>query len=143
AQIGFEVSYPYYTMNTLQSAEHPNQLPSRSLRIILTYNYYHQMNEQHDIRFQQMQQWLSHFVPENDYQLTPASSDASFRRYFRLSKQDGSSYIIMDAPPQQENSETFIKVATLLEQHGINVPHIYQQDLQQGYLLLSDLGSTP
>lgn len=101
------------------------------------------MNEQHDIRFQQMQQWLSHFFPENDYQLTPASSDASFRRYFRLSQQDGSSYIIMDAPPQQEDSEGFIKVARLLEQHGINVPHIYQQDLQQGYLLLSDLGSSP
>lgn len=101
------------------------------------------MNQQHDIRFQQMQQWLSQFVTENDYQLTPASSDASFRRYFRLSQQDGHSYIVMDAPPQQEDSETFIKVATLLEQHGINVPHIYQQNLQQGYLLLSDLGSAP
>ncbi|MDO8826563.1 aminoglycoside phosphotransferase family protein [Methylophaga sp.] len=100
------------------------------------------MNNTQDIRFQQLQQWLQSFVTDQNYSLTPASSDASFRRYFRL-EQLGGSYIIMDSPPEHEDNHAFIKVARLLEQYGLNVPHIYQQDLQRGFLILSDLGSVP
>lgn len=100
------------------------------------------MNITQDIRFQQLQQWLQSFVTDKNYSLTPASSDASFRRYFRLAQQDGS-FIVMDSPPEHEDNQAFINVATLLEQYGLNVPHIYQQDLQSGFLILSDLGSTP
>lgn len=100
------------------------------------------MNITQDIRFQQLQQWLQSFVTDKNYSLTPASSDASFRRYFRL-KQKDDSYIVMDSPPEHEDNQAFIKVATLLEQSGLNVPHIYKQDLQLGFLILSDLGNTP
>lgn len=100
------------------------------------------MNITQDIRFQQLQQWLQSFVTDKNYSLTPASSDASFRRYFRLTQKDGS-FIVMDSPPEHEDNQAFINVASLLEQYGLNVPHIYQQDLQSGFLILSDLGSTP
>lgn len=100
------------------------------------------MNNKQDIRFQQLQQWLQGFITDKNYSLAPASSDASFRRYFRLQQMD-SSFIVMDSPPEHEDNQSFIKVATVLEQFGLNVPHIYQQDLQQGFLILSDLGNTP
>lgn len=101
-----------------------------------------QMNNIQDIRFQKLQQWLQSFVTDKTYSLKPVSSDASFRRYFRLTQQHGS-LIVMDSPPEHEDNQAFINVATLLEQYGLNVPHIYQQDLQSGFLILNDLGSTP
>jgi aminoglycoside/choline kinase family phosphotransferase len=69
----------------------------------------------------------------------PASSDASFRRYFRLRSGDDS-LIVMDAPPQHEDSRPFIHVAGLLQDAGLNVPRILATDLQRGLLLLTDLG---
>jgi hypothetical protein len=71
--------------------------------------------------------------------LTPASSDASFRRYFRW-QGDGRSLILMDAPPPQEDCRPFVKVAERLAAAGVNVPQILAQDLERGFLLLSDLG---
>lgn len=95
-----------------------------------------------DIRFQQLQQWLQPFIDDPEFTLSPASSDASFRRYFRL-QQKNDSYIVMDSPPEHEDNQAFVSIDKLLEQHGLNVPHIFQADLQQGYLILSDLGSRP
>lgn len=69
----------------------------------------------------------------------PASSDASFRRYFRLTGPDGS-VIAMDAPPQQEDSRPFVDVARRLAAAGVHVPSILAADLERGFLLLSDLG---
>lgn len=74
--------------------------------------------------------------------LRPASSDASFRRYFRVDAADGDSFIVMDAPPPQENVQPFIDVANLFAATGLTVPSILAQDVAQGFLLLSDLGST-
>jgi len=93
-----------------------------------------------DIRSLAMIDWL-----ENDLLLTidscePASSDASFRRYFRINV-DGQSFIVMDAPPEKENIAAFIKVAGLLKPANVNVPSILQQNLTDGYLLLEDFGS--
>ena len=69
----------------------------------------------------------------------PASADASFRRYFRL--QDGDrSWVLMDAPPDKEDSRPFVHVAQLMLQAGLNGPQIHAQDLDNGFLLLSDLG---
>ena len=65
--------------------------------------------------------------------------DASYRRYFRL-QCNGLSYIVMDAPPLYENSSSFVKVAQELASRSICVPTIYSMDLEQGFLLLSDLG---
>ena len=71
--------------------------------------------------------------------LPPASSDASFRRYFRW--EDGArSLIVMDAPPPQEDCRPFVKVASLLAGAGVHVPEILAADLDRGYLLLPDLG---
>jgi aminoglycoside/choline kinase family phosphotransferase len=74
--------------------------------------------------------------------LRPASSDASFRRYFRIDGPDDSSYIVMDAPPPQEDVRPFIHVAEVFGKTGVSVPAIIARDVERGFLLLSDLGST-
>jgi aminoglycoside/choline kinase family phosphotransferase len=90
-----------------------------------------------------LQTWLSRLFPAEKWQLEPASADASFRRYFRISLTDrGESRIVMDAPPQQEDCRPFIQVAALLRQAGLNAPAVLAQDLEQGFLLLTDLGTT-
>ncbi len=93
-----------------------------------------------DLRTITMFDWL-----ENDLLLIitdceAASSDASFRRYFRISTPNGQ-FIVMDAPPAQENIAAFISVAKLLSQAQVNVPNIFQQNLTDGFLLLEDFGS--
>ena len=90
-----------------------------------------------------LQTWLGRLFPAQEWQLEPASADASFRRYFRVSFAGrGESRIVMDAPPQQEDCRPFIQVAELLRRAGLNAPAVLAQDLEQGFLLLSDLGST-
>ena len=74
-----------------------------------------------------------------EYQLTPASEDASFRRYFRITTPSGTR-IVMDAPTSREDCRPFIKVAGLINAAGLNAPKILGQDLSQGFLLLTDLG---
>ena len=93
-------------------------------------------------RLEQLRHWLSAELRLPDYTIAPASADASFRRYFRVSF-DGESRIAMDAPPQQEESRPFVEVGELLARSGLNVPQILEHDLAQGFLLLSDLGSRP
>src|SRR5690554_2811862 len=73
-------------------------------------------------------------------ELSPASSDASFRRYFRW--HDGQhSLIIMDAPPPQEDVRPFMRIAALLAEAGVHTPAILAADPAQGFLLLEDLGT--
>src|SRR5690606_121637 len=72
-------------------------------------------------------------------ELTPASSDASFRRYFRW--QGGErTLILMDAPPPQEDCRPFVKIAGLLATAGVHVPRVLASDLEEGFLVLDDLG---
>ncbi len=97
--------------------------------------YFHFMTT----RLQQLNHWLNETISTKDYHLEPASTDASFRRYFRLKHANGT-FIVMDAPPEQEDCMSFIDVAQRLLAVGINVPKIIDKDLQQGFLLLSDLG---
>ena len=93
-----------------------------------------------------LRDWLdrqfSRQFPRQAWSLTPASVDASFRRYFRVTLPDHSTRIVMDAPPQHEDCRPFIKVAALFRDAGAHVPEIYAEDLAQGFLLLSDLGQT-
>ena len=90
-----------------------------------------------------LQAWLSRLFPAEKWHLEPASADASFRRYFRISLADrGESRVVMDAPPEQEDCRPFIQVADLLRQAGLNAPAVLAQDLEQGFLLLTDLGTT-
>jgi N-acetylmuramate 1-kinase len=94
-------------------------------------------------RFETLRQWLGLTVTGAKFSLTPASSDASFRRYFRLQFEDNSrpSLIVMDAPPEHENCAAFVHVAKLMRDAGLNVPQIQAQDFDHGFLLLSDLGT--
>jgi aminoglycoside/choline kinase family phosphotransferase len=91
-------------------------------------------------RFSAVQQWARERLDWPDAELEPASADASFRRYFRVQR-DGVSYIVMDAPPDKEDCGPFIRVTELLLEVGLHVPEILDRDVEQGLLLLSDLGS--
>lgn len=102
-----------------------------------------------DARYQLLNRWLDSCLPVvfsaegwgpvPPAELTPASSDASFRRYFRW-QGEGRTLIVMDAPPPQEDCRPFVKVAGMLAEAGVHVPRILAQDLEQGLLLLDDLG---
>lgn len=88
-----------------------------------------------------LQSWLHQVIPNEAFNLTVASADASFRRYFRVHMAN-QSLIAMDAPPPQEDCRPFVQVAEILLQAGLNVPRVLAQDLDRGFLLLSDLGDT-
>lgn len=92
-----------------------------------------------DPRFEQLQAWLRTVAGIRDFEIAPASADASFRRYFRV-RYDTTSRIVMDAPPAQEDCQPFIHVSSLMAGIGLHVPVVLRQDLQQGFLLLTDLG---
>jgi aminoglycoside/choline kinase family phosphotransferase len=93
-------------------------------------------------RQNQLTAWLSRLYPNQTFTIAPASADASFRRYFRATFPDGTTKVVMDAPPQHENCEPFLHIGKLFEDAGTHVPHVYAKDLAQGFLLLSDLGNT-
>ncbi len=94
-------------------------------------------------RKQQLTNWLSLVLKGQAFTLTTASADASFRRYFRVHLSGSETTLIaMDAPPEQENCAPFVQIAALFAQAGLNVPDVIEQDLAQGFLLLSDLGHT-
>ncbi|MEH6563873.1 MAG: phosphotransferase [Halopseudomonas sp.] len=103
-----------------------------------------------DTRRAQMQSWLPDALAQAfaqqgwgavaEGELAPASADASFRRYFRWQSAERS-LIVMDAPPEHEDSAPFVRIACLLQDADVRVPRILASDLQQGFLLLEDLGS--
>lgn len=90
---------------------------------------------------QQLNDWLAVVLEKKSYGIEPASSDASFRRYFRVTV-DGETLIAMDAPPPQEDCTPFVHAAEVFGAAGLNVPKIIAQDIPNGFLLLSDLGNT-
>lgn len=92
-------------------------------------------------RLAALEQWLSDACRLTDFTLTPASGDASFRRYFRVALADGDTLIAMDAPPDKEDCRPFLAVAERLAAAGLHVPAIHASDLDQGFVLLEDLGS--
>jgi aminoglycoside/choline kinase family phosphotransferase len=94
-----------------------------------------------DNRRDALERWLSAQLRGADFALTPASEDASFRRYFRATLGDGRSYVAMDAPPDKEDCRPFVHVAGLLHEAGVNAPQVHAQDLGQGFLMLTDLGT--
>ncbi len=99
-----------------------------------------------DVRLHILIQWLKGLEPSWQLDLSslaPASADASFRRYFRIESKNPkfATLIVMDAPPQHEPLDAFIKVDLLFSKAGINVPEILEQNITEGFLLLSDLGN--
>jgi len=93
-----------------------------------------------DFRLVELERWLVTQFPAVACSLSPASADASFRRYFRARLADGRSFIVMDAPPDKEDCRPFLQVAALFAAAGAHVPAIHAQDLAAGFLLLEDLG---
>ena len=94
-----------------------------------------------DARRADLERWLARELHAARFSLTPASEDASFRRYFRARAEDGRSYVVMDAPPQKEDCRAFVHVAGLLRAAGVHAPEIFVADFAQGFLLLADLGA--
>lgn len=90
-------------------------------------------------RDEEIRGWLNR-VLGSSYRTEPASSDASFRRYLRVTVSDGT-FILMDAPPEHEDCRSFVHVQSLLKRAGVNVPEIIEADAARGLLLLSDLGT--
>ena len=95
-----------------------------------------------DARLALIHGWLSHELRLPRPRIEVASSDASFRRYFRVWA-PASTYIVMDAPPEKEDVRPYLKVSQLLEDLGAHVPHVHAADVERGLLLLEDLGTTP
>lgn len=96
-------------------------------------------------RYHLLENWVTNQFPTRTFSLSPASADASFRRYFRIKFIDRSAsktLIVMDAPPQYEDCISFLHVANIFSEANVHVPKILAQDLEQGFLLLSDLEST-
>ena len=91
-------------------------------------------------RFDELTHWLRQDVGLATFEIAPASSDASFRRYFRV-QHAGESHIVMDAPPDKENCHPFVNVAHAFHERGLHVPRVLHANLERGFLLLTDLGN--
>ena len=102
-----------------------------------------------DSRLILLTEWLAKTLATNAFALAPASEDASFRRYFRVTlfvphdlSRGAATLIAMDAPPPREDCRPFVHVASLMRDAGVHVPEVLAQDIDRGFLLLSDLGPT-
>jgi aminoglycoside/choline kinase family phosphotransferase len=93
-----------------------------------------------DSRLADLTRWVSDDLGFAGSRIAPASADASFRRYFRVTRAEDS-YIVMDAPPDKENLDPFLRIGKILLGIGLNVPVVLAKDMRRGFLLLSDLGS--
>lgn len=93
-----------------------------------------------DERLKKLESWLQARLNIASVTLAPASSDASFRRYFRVWHK-GMTFVAMDAPPEREDVARFVRLAKALGAAGLNVPQVFEEDYELGFLLLSDLGT--
>lgn len=93
-----------------------------------------------DERLDHLRRWLDRHLGAVQ-SLQPASGDASFRRYFRVTDADGRGFIAMDAPPEREPLHPFLDVGRRLADAGVHVPRVYLRDTAQGFALLDDFGS--
>jgi len=101
-----------------------------------------------DARLTALEAWLATTLGTRAFTLAPASADASFRRYFRVTLDapvalaaDARTLIAMDAPPPREDCRPFVRIAALLADAGLHAPRVHAQDVERGFLLLSDLGT--
>jgi aminoglycoside/choline kinase family phosphotransferase len=106
---------------------------------------------EHDPRLTLIRTWLTRDLGWRVGRISVASADASFRRYFRISRGDvdpagwaprADTLIVMDAPPGKEDIAPYLKVSTLLEQAGAHVPHVHASDARRGFVVMEDLGNT-
>jgi aminoglycoside/choline kinase family phosphotransferase len=100
------------------------------------------LSQQSQERMSRLENWLDSITAHKLTDIRPASADASFRRYFRVTDSNtGNTFIVMDAPPEKEDCEPFIHITRLLRSVNVNAPDIITMDLEQGFLLLDDLGN--
>ena len=92
-------------------------------------------------RLARLREWTQSVLPNPLLSLEPASADASFRRYFRAVTAAGS-FVVMDAPPSHEDCRPYVHVARLFREAGANTPEILAENLEEGFLLLTDFGNT-
>jgi len=106
---------------------------------------------EHDPRLSLLRTWLTRDLGWRIGRISIASADASFRRYFRVSRGDvdpaawapkADTLILMDAPPGKEDIAPYLKVTSLLEQAGAHVPHVHAADAKRGFVAMEDLGNT-
>lgn len=107
--------------------------------------------DEHDPRLNLIRNWLTRDLAWRIGRISIASADASFRRYFRVSRGDvdpaawapkADTLIVMDAPPGKEDIAPYLKVSSLLEQAGAHVPHVHASDARRGFVVMEDLGNT-
>lgn len=96
-------------------------------------------NDNADPRLQKLERWIAGLPGPPVERITPASADASFRRYFRVHR-GGGTQIAMDAPPERESLDSWLRVARILAATGVHVPPVLAVDAEQGYVLIGDLG---
>ena len=96
-------------------------------------------NDYADPRLQSLERWIAGLPGPPVERITPASADASFRRYFRVHR-DGGTQIAMDAPPERESLDAWLRVARILAATGVHVPPVLAVDAEQGFVLIGDLG---
>lgn len=92
------------------------------------------------MRLEQLERWLAKLFGARDFAVTVASADASFRRYFRVIR-GSETWIAMDAPPGKEDMEPYIRISAMLADVGVNAPRVLERNVEEGFLLNSDLGS--
>ena len=106
---------------------------------------------EHDPRLSLIRTWLTRDLGWRVGSIKVASADASFRRYFRISRGDvdpagwaprADTLIVMDAPPGKEDIGPYLKITSLLEQAGAHVPHVHASDARRGFIVMEDLGDT-
>lgn len=91
-------------------------------------------------RTDQLSHWLTPHLGDQPFTLVSASADASFRRYFRATTADGHTHIIMDAPPAHEDCRPWLAIRQQLADAGLPVPEVHAADVEQGFILMNDLG---
>ena len=91
-------------------------------------------------RYQLLKRWAIETLDSSQIEINPINSDASFRNYYRVSDHSGTTYVIMDSPPDKENNEQFIFISELLTKMEIPSTVVYAKDLSMGFFILSDLG---
>jgi aminoglycoside/choline kinase family phosphotransferase len=94
-----------------------------------------------DPRLAQLREWLAVVLDGEPYDIAPASADASFRRYFRVTRPGQAPLIVMDAPPDKEDVAPYLRVARMLDEIGVNAPRVLDRAEREGFLLLTDLGT--
>jgi aminoglycoside/choline kinase family phosphotransferase len=96
-------------------------------------------NDNADPRLQELERWIAGLPGPPVERIAPASADASFRRYFRVHR-GGATQIAMDAPPERETLDDWLRVVRILAATGVHVPPVIAVDAERGFVLIGDLG---